>query len=80
MGDFLSEWLLKFSADTLVVGGNISGAYHLFGESLKKSLIANKVNSEIKISLLKENAAIIGSARMLDPIFWNKIKPILSKM
>jgi glucokinase len=80
MGDFLSPWLKKFDAGVLVIGGNIAGAYNLFGPSFEKALRENGVNTEIKLSVLKEDAAIIGSARMIEPEYWEKIRPILSMM
>lgn len=80
MGDFFSPWLKKFDAGVLVIGGNIAGAYNLFGPAFEKALRMNGVNTEIKLSALKEDAAIIGSARMLDPDYWEKIRPILGKM
>jgi glucokinase len=80
MGEFFSPWLKKFDAGVLVIGGNIAGAYGLFGPNFEKALRINGVETEIKLSALKEDAAIIGSARMLNPEYWEKIGPILSKM
>lgn len=80
MGEFFSPWLKKFGAGVLVIGGNIAGAYNLFGPAFEGALIKNGVDTKIELSLLKEDAAIIGSARMLDPEYWEKIRLILSKM
>jgi len=80
MGEFFSPWLKKFAAGVLVVGGNIAGAYNLFGTAFEKELRKNGVETEIRLSVLKEDAAIIGSARLLNPEYWEKIKPILPKM
>lgn len=80
MGEFFSPWLKKFGANVLVIGGNIAGSYHLFDTAFENALAANGVETKIRLSTLKENAAIIGSARMLDPVYWEKIKPILPKM
>ena len=80
MGEFFSPWLKKFEAGVLVIGGNIAGAYNLFGPAFEGALMKNGVETEIRLSSLKEDAAIIGSARMLDPEYWHKIKPILPKM
>jgi hypothetical protein len=30
--------------------------------------------------MLKEHSAIVGSARMLEPAYWEKIKPVLPLM
>jgi glucokinase len=80
MGEFFSPWLKKFGANILVIGGNIAKGYKLFGPAFENKLKENGVNTAIKLSKLKEYAAVIGSARMLDPVFWEKIKPALTKM
>jgi glucokinase len=80
MGEFLAPWLLKFGTQALVMGGNITGAYNLFGPFLENALIKNRAKVQIHISDHMEDAAILGSARMFDPIFWERIKPLLAKM
>lgn len=80
LGSFLGPWLNKFEAETLVIGGNVSGAYNFFGPCFEEYLKKINVKTEIKLSKLMEDAAIIGSARMFDENFWEKIKPLLSKM
>ena len=80
LGGFLGPWLEKFKAGVLVIGGNISGAYNLFGKYLEDSLKSQNLHIEISLSGLREDAAIIGSARLLDENLWNKIKPLLTKM
>ena len=80
LGDFLGPILKKFGATTLVMGGNVTGAYNLFGGALEKSLAAQNVPMFIHISELKEDAALIGSARLFDEPFWVKVKPLLPSM
>lgn len=80
MGNFLGPWLKEFDAKVLVIGGNVTGAYILFGPAFEASLKALGVNTKIALSSLKEDAAIIGSARMLDPKYWPMILPILPLM
>jgi len=80
MGEFLGPWLKKFDTKVLVIGGNVAGAFHLFGPAFKDVLKKQNIDTRITLSTLKEDAAIIGSARMLDEIYWHKIKPILPKM
>lgn len=80
LGSFLSPWLKSFGAGKLIIGGNISGAFPLFSLAFIHSLKQLNVDVQISLSLLKENAAIIGSARMIDPDFFEKIKPVLPKM
>ncbi len=80
MGEFLGPWLKAFDAKVLVIGGNVTGAYNLFGPAFEEALKAIGAKTKIKLSSLKEDAAIIGSARMLDPEYWPMIQPILPLM
>jgi glucokinase len=80
LGDFLGPILKKFGASALVMGGNVTGAYNLFGDALESSLKKQKVRMSIHISELKEDAALIGCARMFDKAFWVKVKPLLRGM
>jgi glucokinase len=80
MGEFLAPWIRKFDAVHIVIGGNISGAFDKFGSYFLESLARNGVNAGISLSVLKENAAIIGSARLVDNQFYARVKPLLSKM
>ena len=73
MGEFLAPWLQKFAADSVVLGGNISGAYDLFGPSLKTSLEAVCPGTGVEVSELGETAAMIGAARLLDARFWDQV-------
>jgi len=80
LGNFMGPWAKKFGADILVIGGNVSAAYNLFGPSLEESLKKQQLSSTIHVSELKEDAALIGSARLLEGNFWNQVKPLLAKM
>jgi glucokinase len=80
LGEFLAPWLKKFQAEALVIGGNVTGAYKYFGIPFETALKKQHVATVIHISDHMEDAAIIGSARMFDPEYWEKIRPLLSKM
>ncbi len=80
LGEFLSTWVSRFKGEKIVLGGNISGAYSFFKDSLETSLRKNKCTPAIAISGLKEDAAIIGAAKLIDDAFYEKVKPLLSKM
>ncbi|GET24001.1 ROK family protein [Prolixibacter sp. NT017] len=80
LGVFLGPWLKDFEAETLVIGGNVMGAWSLFGPAFKAELSSLKVETRVVSSGLREDAAIIGSARMLDSVYWRHIEPVLSKM
>jgi glucokinase len=78
--DFLTPWLKKFNAEILVVGGNISHAYNLFGETFESRLKNNGCTSLVAISKLKEDAALLGSAYLLDDDFWKSVQHALPLM
>ncbi|MEI8047842.1 MAG: ROK family protein [Bacteroidota bacterium] len=80
MGDFLAPWIKKFDAGLIVIGGNITGAFDKFGKYLLQSLINHEISAGVSLSVLRENAAIIGSARLIDDDFFSKVEPLLSKM
>jgi glucokinase len=80
LGQFLAPWVVKFGVEVLVIGGNISYAFHLFGESLKTSLKANGADIRIAVSELKESASMIGSAVLVDEHYFGRVKSLLPQM
>lgn len=80
LADFLIPFLNKFKAEVLVIGGNISRAYDQFGESLEKSLMDNGCKTRPCTSVLMEDAALLGSAYLLDGDFWSAVKGSLKYM
>jgi glucokinase len=54
LGVFLGPVLKTFEAQCLVIGGNISGAYPLFGSSFQKVLSDQQLNVKVMISELME--------------------------
>jgi glucokinase len=80
MGDFLAPWIKKFDAGQIVIGGNITGAFDKFGNYLLQSLANHGISTGVSLSILRENAAIIGSARLIDNEFFAKVEPLLPKM
>jgi glucokinase len=80
LGVFLAPWLLRFKAEILVIGGNISLAYNLYGKVFEESLKKEKCNCKVALSALKEDAAILGSAYLLDDEFWKSIQHALPLM
>jgi glucokinase len=79
-GLFLSEYLKRFRAEILVLGGNISHAYNLFGEVFEARLKKENCFCEVALSKLKEDAALLGSAYMLDDDFWTSVQHALPLM
>jgi len=79
-GLFLAPWLKKFRAEILVIGGNISHAYKLFGEVFEERLKKENCVCAVAISKLKEDAALLGSAYLLDDDFWKSVQHALPLM
>lgn len=79
-GSFLAPWLKKFKAEILVIGGNISQAYSLFGNVFESRLKKENCNCEVALSKLKENAALMGSAYLLNDDFWKSVQHALPLM
>jgi glucokinase len=79
-GLFLSTWLKKFNAEVLVIGGNISHAYNLFGDVFESRLKKENCHCKVELSKLKENAALLGSAYLLDDNFWKSVQHALPLM
>lgn len=77
---FLAPWLKKFRAEILVIGGNISKAYDLFGDVFEGRLKKENCNCEVALSKLKEDAALLGSAYLFNEDFWKAVQYALPLM
>ena len=73
LGKFLAPWLKRFDAECLVIGGNISSAYQLFGKDLQDELSQAGLQLPVLISSMQEDAAIAGSAFLCDDSFYQKL-------
>jgi glucokinase len=80
MGHFLAPWIRRFDAKVIVMGGNITGAFDLFGNFLAKALADNNLTVQLLLSDLKEDAAVMGSARLIAEDYWPHVKDLLAKM
>jgi glucokinase len=80
LGVFLAPFLKKFGAEILVIGGNISNAYNLFGEVFEASLKKEQCTCKVALSKLREDAALLGSAYLLDDNFWKSVQHALPLM
>lgn len=80
MGVFLQPWIEEFGIEIFVMGGNISRAYHLFGNSLNKYLEKAGLTMQVAVSELKETASFIGAATLVDDDFYESVLTALSKM
>ncbi|MDQ1332993.1 MAG: hypothetical protein QG576_1028 [Bacteroidota bacterium] len=80
LGIFLAPWLKRFHAEMLVIGGNISHAYNLFGNVFEESLKNENCDCTVELSSLKEDAAILGCAYLLNDDFWKSVQHALPLM
>ncbi|XCF05969.1 ROK family protein [Tamlana crocina] len=80
IGVFLNPWIQKSNIDVIVLGGNISRAYPLFGEAMQTYFDSENVSVEIVVSDLKEKSAFMGSAVLIDDKTYENILPVLQKM
>lgn len=78
--ELLGPWIRKFDVEVLVIGGNISNAFDVFGPSLNESLKKEELDVAVLTSYLQESAAIAGSARLIEENFWKRIEPLLGDM
>ena len=73
LGSFLIPWIQKFDAECIVIGGNISKSYPLFKDWMNGEFQKESVEITVHVSELDENAALIGSARLCDDVFYEKL-------
>lgn len=73
LAECLAVPLQNFNSEVLVIGGNIAHALPLFGDTFRAGLEKSGVSIKIVVSKHMENAALIGSARLLDDLFWGKV-------
>lgn len=77
LADFINPYIEEFEGEVLVFGGNISKAFEFFGPALKEEL---RGNDDIYVSEFGEEAAIIGSALLLDENYYAEIAETLKLM
>ncbi|EAR02945.1 ROK family protein [Maribacter sp. HTCC2170] len=80
MATFMMPFIERFKADIIVMGGNISKASELFLPTFEKKMLDYGSRVEIEISNLMEDAAILGSAKLFDPVFWQSVKDELPEL
>ncbi|WP_108866214.1 ROK family protein [Aquimarina aquimarini] len=73
LATFLSPWLKGYDTDAIVIGGNIAKAWDFFAEDLQKELENQGCFTKIYQSDLREKAILLGSARLVDEIFYKKL-------
>ena len=70
---FLAPWLKEFEAEALVIGGNISNAWSFFASNLDTAFGAQGIKISTHKSKLRENAALVGGAKLVDSNFYREL-------
>lgn len=76
LGKFLAPFIEKFSAEVLVLGGNISNAFEYFQDQL----IAELPITEVHLSSLMDDAALIGAALLVDDGYYGELSGLIKEM
>lgn len=74
LAQFLIPVIKKYKSDVVIIGGNISRAFSAFSPELIATLRGNDILADIKVTKLKEHAALIGAASCCDVNFVNEDK------
>jgi glucokinase len=68
LSDFLCPLVVKYQADTLILGGNIANAWSLFIGALEKELSVVSPSTQLRKAVLGEKAALMGGASLLQDV------------
>jgi glucokinase len=74
LSEFLLPYLLRFNANSLVLGGNIAKCHELFLPKILQKWKENDVEISITILENTEESSIIGSSYIFNDVFWERIK------
>ncbi|RUT72467.1 ROK family protein [Flavobacterium cupreum] len=74
LSDFLLPYILKFEANSLIIGGNIARCHALFLPKVLQQWKENNVEISVTILDNTEESSIIGSSHIFNEGFWEKIK------
>jgi glucokinase len=68
LSEFIGPYLIKENIQTVIFGGNIARASHLFLPLLQRHLAKQNLNITFKLAELNEEAALIGAAASFENI------------
>jgi len=80
MAEFMIPYLEKYEPQLIILGGNVSKASALFLPIIKNKIHKSGLTIDFQISKLMEDAAVMGAAKLYDPLFWNTIKDDLPNL
>ena len=73
LGHFLADFIKNTGSEVVVLGGNISKSFDLFGPPLIENLKAYHLDTAVKITKLNEHAQLIGAASRWESVVEEKI-------
>ncbi len=73
LGHFLADFIKNTGSEVVVLGGNISKSFDLFGPPLIENLKAFHLDTVVKITKLNEHAQLIGAASRWKAIVEEKV-------
>lgn len=77
---FLAPWIERASITEIVMGGNVTRSYALFREPFEQVFSEKGLPVSVRISDDTEHNAILGSARLSDESYYDKVRPLLKDM
>jgi glucokinase len=80
MAEFMIPFVKNYRPDLIILGGNVSKASDHFLPTLKSQIEKAGIEVNFEVSELMEEAAIIGAAKLYDPLFWDQVKEDLPEL
>ncbi|TRW25335.1 ROK family protein [Flavobacterium zepuense] len=80
LSSFLLPHISRFSAASLVLGGNIAKCHPLFLPKILENFKENEVDIIVDVIENTEEASIIGASYVYNEVFWQKIKQALPSL
>jgi glucokinase len=77
LAEMLLPWCDKFHPNGLIIGGNISRAYHLFGPKLESTFNDHFISCQTRTSQQFEISALVGASLLTDMEYYESIHPLL---
>jgi glucokinase len=80
LAGFLSPWIQSAEITQIIMGGNVAKAYKLFQTDFESELERAGLNVNVKILADTDLMAILGSGRLADEHYYQKVLPLLKFM
>ena len=80
LAEILIPWISSFCAEALIIGGNVAAAARHFAPALTDALTVSGHRIDVEVCSLREDAALLGAARLFDERFWEQVKDDLPEV